>query len=953
LQPIDRDNLPVSRHFWLLGAFGLLHGAKEYVDLLPLAGTAVGLANALLLAVSFLALFEFARRIAADLGRSRAAHWAPLTAARIYIPVAAIALFLAAVSADRAAGLSAAARYLLGFPGALVAGLVLAQTFRANKTASAVLGGAFMAYALLGGLITPAVPGWPAWLPTQEGFLNGIGMPVQLFRALCAFAAMAALVWLVRRHAGRTLAQERQSAAKLHDLAASLEQRAEERAVSLAESMTALRREREFAQTLIEAAPVIVLLLSPRGAVRHVNPYFERLTGYRLDEIAGKDWFDSFLPARDRERIRAVFSGAAQGSPTRGNVNPIVTRSGEEREIEWSDAVIRDEAGQIVSLLAIGHDITARRQTEAKLEASQRRIAEILGSISDGFFTLNQEWVYTYINEKAANFVGKTADQLLNRRIWDVFPDAENSLWHQRYQQVMRTRQRLEFDDYYPESDRWYAGTVFPYEDGISVYFHDVTDRRQTEQKLRHREEMLREVVALSNIGIFDHDQRTDSIYWSPEQRRNYGWGADEAVTLSKFLECLHPEDAERVFAAVQRAHNPASDGRFDIEHRIIRRDGATRWLSTRSQTIFEGKGDAARPIRTIGAVVDITDRMAADQALRSSRAQLLEAQQMARIGSWELDLVGGRLDWSDEIFRIFEIDKERFGASYEAFLAAVHPEDRDAVNKAYTESVASRTPYQITHRLSMPEGRIKWVEERCKTDYGSDGAPLRSRGTVQDITERVLADEALRRSLVEKETLLREIHHRVKNNLQIISSLLYFQAKKVKAPEDMAVITDSRDRLRAMILVHEKLYRSKDLSRVDFGDYLRTLVAQLAESYAPRDGQVETRVEAGDQALPIELAQPCGMIVSELLINAFKYAFPDGRRGEVALRVASKDGRLAVTVSDDGVGLPEGFAPETAGSFGWQLINNLSLQIGATIAVARDRGTAVTVSFPYSETPS
>jgi len=394
--------------------------------------------------------------------------------------------------------------------------------------------------------------------------------------------------------------------------------------------MASPRPKHELAQTLIEKAPAIVLLLSPEGRIQHANPCFESLTGYRLEEIAGKDWFDSFLPEGDRARIRALFRNALGGSPTGTNVNPILTRNGEQREIEWSDSLIRDESGRVTSLLAIGTD---------------------------------------------------------------------------------------------------------------------VTDQIRTERKLRASEEVLREVVTLSGIGIFDHDHRSDHIYWSPEQRRNYGWNADEPVTLSKFLECVYPDDTERVFAAVRRAHDPAGDGRFDIEHRIIRRDGAVRWLSTRSQTFFEGEGAVARPIRTIGAVIDVTERVTAEQTLHASRAQLIQAQQMARIGSWELDLVGGRLDWSDEIFHIFEIDKERFGASYDAFLAKIHPEDRAAVDKAYSGSLTNRTPYRIIHRLLMDDGRIKWVEEHCQTSYDAAGKPLRSSGTVQDVTERVEAERAVRES--------------------------------------------------------------------------------------------------------------------------------------------------------------------------------------------------------------
>ena len=212
----------------------------------------------------------------------------------------------------------------------------------------------------------------------------------------------------------------------------------------------------------------------------------------------------------------------------------------------------------------------------------------------------------------------------------------------------------------------------------------------------------------------------------------------------------------------------------------------------------------------------------------------------------------------------------------------------------------------------------------------------------VRDITDRRRAEELIQASLREKEALLREIHHRVKNNLQITSSLLRLQAGAIENPEARQVFAETQQRIRSMALVHEKLYGSTNLSQIDFADYIRTLGDLLFQSFAADPSRIRLTVVGGEVLLSIDTAVPCGLIVNELLLNALKHAFPDGGRGEIVVELAdSGDGWCRMAVRDDGVGLPDDTAREGAGTLGLQLVRGLVAQLDGQLMVEYGRGGA------------
>jgi two-component sensor histidine kinase/putative methionine-R-sulfoxide reductase with GAF domain len=216
-----------------------------------------------------------------------------------------------------------------------------------------------------------------------------------------------------------------------------------------------------------------------------------------------------------------------------------------------------------------------------------------------------------------------------------------------------------------------------------------------------------------------------------------------------------------------------------------------------------------------------------------------------------------------------------------------------------------------------------------------------------REIAERKRAEEMLRATLAEKEVLLREIHHRVKNNLQVISSLLNLEAGQILVEQGVEVLRDSQSRIRAMALVHEHLYRSDNLSSIDFGNYVQILIDQISHSHGALIRQIDIRSDIDNICLPIDAAIPCGLIINELVTNALEHAFPDGRRGTVQIEMKTQpDGSVVLVVSDDGIGVQRDFSLGQADGLGMTLIDTLAKQLEGHVVLDQTEGATFQISF-------
>lgn len=464
----------------------------------------------------------------------------------------------------------------------------------------------------------------------------------------------------------------------------------------------------------------------------------------------------------------------------------------------------------------------------------------------------------------------------------------------------------------------------------------------------------LRATLASLGEGVITTDLHGDVLELNPEAERLTGWTGTEArgQPLETVFSLLDERSATPLAGLAQTVlrHGAVVGGSDAL---LVARDGSRRPVAHNAAPIRDESG----AIQGVALVFsDQTAPQAAQRALRTSEERLRLALAAAHQGLYDLNLQTGECVVSPEYARLLGEDPASFHEDYAAWVARTHPDDRPAVRQAYEDYLAGRrTEHRIEYRQRTADGRWKWLLSVGQlVARSADGRPLRLLGTHTDISARKHAEAALRDSLHEKEALLREVHHRVKNNLQIISSLLRLEAAGIHHPLTRAVLQDMQHRIRSMALLHETLYHADNLARVPLRPYLERLCAQLFRSIAGQPGTVQLHLDIAPVWLDPAQAIPCGLIVNELVSNSLKHAFPQGASGEVrvALQPLHPRPELRLSVRDTGVGLPDTFDPDHLRSLGLQLVTDLTRQLEGTLAIEPGPGAHFTITFRPAAAP-
>lgn len=346
--------------------------------------------------------------------------------------------------------------------------------------------------------------------------------------------------------------------------------------------------------------------------------------------------------------------------------------------------------------------------------------------------------------------------------------------------------------------------------------------------------------------------------------------------------------------------------------------------------------------------VLDNSERKRAEEALLAERRLFMGGPTVIlrwrNADRWPVEYV------SPNILTEFGYRPEDLTGGKVLFADMIHPDDLTRISDEIRHHASKGTICsEQEYRIRTAGGEYRWIYDFTVLERDASGGVTHYHGYIMDITGRRLAQDQLRRSVVEKEILLREVHHRVKNNMQVISGLIELQGAQIQDAGIRRLFLESQNRIRTMALIHEILYRSSDYIRIDFSVYLNELVTYLLSSYGRSREEITLEAHLDVTHLSLDLAVPCGLIANELISNALKHAFPGGRKGRITIRLtlAGKD-EYELSVSDDGIGLPSDLDVRKATTFGLQLVSGIAThQLRGSIRLEKQPGTTVIIRFP------
>lgn len=586
-------------------------------------------------------------------------------------------------------------------------------------------------------------------------------------------------------------------------------------------------------------------------------------------------------------------------------------------------------------------------ESQIRLRESEKKYRDIFENMLEGFAYCKMlydeegdptDFIYLNVNSAFDRIVGiKT---VTNRRVTEVFPDIKETFpeLFQIYGRVALTGEAESFTIDFTPIGKWLHISVYsPEKEHFVAVFEDITGHKHAEEALRESEEQLRRLLEDMPGYICSFLPGNRIIYANQAFSSITGMNKPDLIG-DRFFDMMDPKNREIIQKTVEILTPDKPQKSY--EESLSAPDGSKRFIEWKIRAFFDETGNVCR---FLAVGTDTTDYRLAEEALAESEMQYRSVVENASEGITVVQ--DGVLKYlNPRALEMIQLPPEKI--INQPFITFIHPDDQELVLERYTRRIKGEdVPSDYEFRVFNGEGRIIWVWISAVQIFWK-GQPA-SLNFLTDVSERKHTEERLKASLEEKTILLRELHDRVKNNMQVISSLLSLQSKTLTDPKIKELFRESANRIKPIAFVHELLYRSEDFKHINYAEFLEKFTKYLAESYHLTPNTIAIYSDAAGVNMDITQAVPCSLIINEIVLNAIKHAFPDRKNGEIWIHLQEKSGQYILVCSDNGVGIPDRGEFDQNDSLGLQLIHGLTDQLRGNVVIKRKNGTEFLITFP------
>ena len=667
--------------------------------------------------------------------------------------------------------------------------------------------------------------------------------------------------------------------------------------------------------------------------INYWNKSAEKMYGYSEEEIIGQ--YSGILKP---EFFGLTNQEALKQLETTGNLNVELihtTKDGRKIIVDSRNQTLSDQFGNRYGMIGINRDITERKKADEELKLVSLYNRSLIEASLDPLVTIGPDGRINDVNKATETVTGYSRDELIGSVFSDYFTEPVKA--KDGYRQVFK--EGLVRD--YPLEIQHKDGHVTPVLYNASVYrdesgnvvgvfaaARDMTEHKKAEDALRKSEEKYRDIFEESFDGLFITSPEGKILDMNKKGIEMLGYNTKEEILNLDLATDVYadPNDRKKILAIV----NEQGSAEYEL---VVKKKNGDKIITRCSLTAVKDKG----VITTYrGIIRDITKSKKAEEERDRFFNLSLD---MLCIGDFNGYFIQLNPSWEKTLGWT---TNELMSKPYMKF---VHPDDQESTAEAVQKLADGQNVIEFENRYLCKDGSYRWLSWKAFPIY-----PEIIYALARDMTQTKEAEKQIQKSLAEKDMLLKEIHHRVKNNLMIISSLLNLQSGYIKDKASRDIFKESQNRARSMALIHERLYQSTDLKSIDFGEYITSLSNELFHTYVADSGFIVLEINVEDIFLDINTAIPLGLIVNELVTNSLKHAFPNSMKGKINIEFQSVDEHYEFIVKDNGIGFPEELDYQNTESLGLQMVTSLTNQIDGKIELDRNKGTKFKITFKDSE---